>query len=102
MNELTYATCKNIAEYRSKYYVLKASIKEQSITIADTPKIRMLNNLSLGFKTYLIVVNDRMQKDEQLEKDENLFKDIEKEKTCIKTESKAFANFATIKSNSKP
>ena len=28
IDELTYATCKNMAEYRSKYYALKASIKK--------------------------------------------------------------------------
>lgn len=31
IDELTYATCKNMPEYRSKYYALKASIKEQNI-----------------------------------------------------------------------
>ena len=52
-----------MAEYRSKYYALKASIKGQSITIEDALKIRMFNNLGPAFKTYLTVVNDRMQKD---------------------------------------
>ena len=91
-----------MAEYRSKYYALKASIKEQSITIEDALKIRMLNNLGPAFKTYLTVVNDRMRKDEQLEEDEVLFKAIEEEETRIKAESKASANFAATKSHSKP
>ena len=70
-----------MAEYRLKYYALKASIKEQNITIKDALKIWMLNNLGLAFKTYLTVVNDRMQKDEKLEEDEVLFKAIEEEET---------------------
>ena len=102
INKLTYATCKNMAEYCSKYYALKASIKEQSITIEDALKIRMLNNLGPTFKTYLTVVNDRMRKDEHLEEDETLFKAIEEEETRIKAESKASANFAATKSHSKP
>ena len=43
-----------------------------------------------------------MRKNEQLEKDEVLFKAIEEEEMCIKAESKASTNFATIKSHSKP
>ena len=62
----------------------------------------MLNNLSPAFKTYLIVVNDRMQKDEKLEEDEVLFKAIEEEETRIKVKHKASANFASSKSNVKP
>lgn len=58
IDELTYDTSKNMAEYRSKYYALKASIKAQSITIEDALKIRMLNNLGPAFKTYLTVIND--------------------------------------------
>ena len=90
-----------MAEYRSKYYALKASIKEQSITIEDALKIRMLNNLGPTFKIYPTVVNDRMQKDEQLEEDKVLFKAIVEEETRIKAESKASANFATTKLHSK-
>ena len=102
IEELTYATCKNMADYRSKYYALKASIKEQSITIEDALKIRMLNNLGHAFKTYLTVVNDRMRKDEKLEEDEVFFKAIEEEETRIKAEHKTSANFASTKSNAKP
>ena len=91
-----------MAEYCSKYYALKASIKEQSITIEDAFKIRMLNKLGPAFKTYLTVVNNRMQKDEQLQEDETLFKAIEEEKTRIKAKSKASVNFATIKLHFKP
>ena len=91
-----------MAEYRSKYYALKASIKEQNITIEDAIKIRMLNNLSPTFKTYLTIVNNCRQKVEQFEEDEILFKAIEEEETYIKTVSKASVNFATIKSHSKP
>lgn len=29
-DKLTYVKCKNMAEYRSKYYTFKASLKEQS------------------------------------------------------------------------
>ena len=102
IDELTYATCKNMAKYRSKYYALKASIKEQSITIEDALKIRMLNNLGPAFKTYLTVVNNRMRKAEKLEEDEVWFKAIEEEETCIKAEHKASTNFASTKSNAKP
>lgn len=49
----------------------------------------MLNNLGRAFKTYLIVVNDRMQKDKKLEEDEALFKAIEEEDIRIVTEQKA-------------
>lgn len=90
-----------MTEYCSKYYTLKASIKEQNISIKDKLKIQMLNNFELAFKTYLTIVNDWMWKDEKLEKDKVLFKAIEKEKTCIKAKYKAFANFVVIKSNVK-
>ncbi len=102
IDELTYATCKNMAEYRSKYYALKDSIKEQSITIEDAFKIQMLNNLWPAFKTYWIVVNDRVQKDKKLEEDDVLFKAIEEEETRIKADHRASANFASTKSNAKP
>ena len=102
IDELTYATCKNMAEYRSKYYTFKASIKEQNITIEDALKIRMLNNLGPTFKTYLTIVNNQMQKDEKLKEDEVLFKAIKEKKTRIKAKHKAFANFASTKSNAKP
>lgn len=88
IDELTYATCKNMAEYRSKYYALKASIKEQIITIEDALKIRMLN--------------DRMRKDEKLEEYVVLFKAIEEDETRNKGGHKASANFASTKSNAKP
>lgn len=102
IDKLTYAICKNIAEYHSKYFTLKTSIKKQNITIEDTLKIWMLNNFGLAFKTYLTVVNDWMQKDEKLEEDEILFKAIEEKKTHIKTKYKAFVNFTMTKSNAKP
>ncbi len=91
-----------MAEYCSKYYALKASIKEQSITIEDALKIRMLNNLGPAFKTYLTVVNDRMRKDKKLEEDDVLFKVIEEEETRIKADHRTSANFASTKSNAKP
>ena len=91
-----------MAKYCSKYYALKTSIKEQSITIKDALKIPMLNNLGPVFKTYLTIVNDQMQKDEKLEENEVLFKAIEEEKTRIKAKHKASANFASTKSNAKP
>ena len=62
----------------------------------------MLNNLSLAFKTQLTIINNWMRKDEQLEEDKTYFKAIEKKKTRIKAESKAYANFAVTKSYSKP
>ena len=42
IDKLTYATFKNMAEYRSKYYTLKASIKEQNITVKDALKFRIV------------------------------------------------------------
>lgn len=101
VDELSYASCKNMAEYRSKYYALKASISEQKITIEDALKIRMLNNLGPSFKTYLTVVNNRMRTDEKLEDDEVLFKAIEEEETRMKAEQKATANFAAAKSKTR-
>ena len=101
IDELSYASCKNMAEYRSKYYALKASVVEQKITIQDALKIRMLNNLGPSFKTYLTVVNDRMRAKEMLDDDETLFKAIEEEETRMKAEQKAFAKFASAKSQSK-
>ena len=53
-----------MAEYYSKYYSLKASIKEQSITIEDILKIWMLNHFGPAFKIYLTVINNCMQKTE--------------------------------------
>lgn len=49
IDELSYSTCKNMAEYHSKYYPLKANISEQKITIEDTLKIRMFNHLRPSF-----------------------------------------------------
>ena len=57
----------------------------------------MLNNLGPSFKTYLIVVNDRMWTNEKLEDDEILFKAIEEEETRTKTEQKASANCASAR-----
>ena len=99
MDNLLYANDKNMAEYWSKYYVLKASIMEQSITIEDALKIRMLNNLGPAFKTYLTIVNDQMRKNKKLEEDKTLFTAIEEEEIRIVTEEKASANFATTRSN---
>ena len=90
-----------MAEYCSKYYALKASIKEQSITIEDALKIWMLNNFGPAFKTYLTIINNQMQKDKKLKEDKVLFKAIEKEETYIKAKHKASANFALTKSNAK-
>lgn len=39
IDKLTYATFKNMVEYHSMYYILKASIKEQRISIGDALKI---------------------------------------------------------------
>lgn len=47
-------------KYCSKYYVFKASIKEQNITIKNVFKIQILNNLGPKFKTYLIVVENQI------------------------------------------
>ncbi len=91
-----------MAEYLSKYYTLKAIIKEQSITIEDALKIRMLNNLGPAFKTYLTVVNDQIWKDKKLEEDNVLFEAIEEEETCIKADHKLSANFVSTKSSAKP
>ena len=102
IDELTYTTCKNIAEYRSEYYSHRASIKEQSITIEDAFKIRMLNNFGPAFKTYLTVNNDCIRKDKKLEEDNVLFKAIEEEETPIKADNKTSINSASTKSNAKP
>lgn len=61
----------------------------------------MLNNLGSTFKIYLIIVNNFIQKNKQLGEDNVLFKAIKEKKTCIKAEHKAYANFATTKSNAK-
>lgn len=81
MDDLLYTNCKNMAEYRSKYYVLKANIIEQNITIKDAIKIQMLKNLGFIFKTYFTIINNQMQKKKKLDEDKTLFKVIEKEKT---------------------
>lgn len=59
----------------------------------------MFNNLDPAFKTYFIVVNNHMQKDEKLEKNKVLFKFIEEKKTRIKVKYKISTNFASIMSN---
>lgn len=43
IDKLAYAICKTMAEYHSKYYTLKASIKNEKIGIDDALEIRMLN-----------------------------------------------------------
>ncbi len=65
-------------------------------------KIRTLNNLGPAFKTYITVVNDRIWKGKKLKEDDVLFKAIEEEETRIKTDHRAFANFASKKSSAKP
>ena len=91
-----------MVEYPSKYYTLKVSIKDQTITINNSLKIQMLNNLWPPFKTYLIVVNDQIRKDEKLDEDNVLFKAIEEEETNIKTDYRASADFVSTKLNAKP
>ncbi len=91
-----------MAEYRSKYHALKASIKEQSITLENALKIQMLNNFGQTFKTYLTIVNDPVRKEEMLGEDDDLLKAIEKEETRIKADHRASANFASTKSSAKP
>ncbi len=39
IDDLSYTNYQNMIEYKSKYYILKASIKEQSITIEVVFKI---------------------------------------------------------------
>lgn len=101
INKVIYATSKNMAEYCLKYYAFKASIKEQSVTIEDALKIRMLNNIGPVFETYFTIVNNQMQKNTKLKDDKVLFKMIEEDETRIKTEHKISINFASIKSNAK-
>lgn len=57
-----------MARYCSNYYVFKASIKEQSNTIENAFEIWVLNNLGLVFKTYITIVNKKMQKDNNWKK----------------------------------
>lgn len=78
---VSYTNYKNIAEYRSKYYILKANVIKQSIIITDALKIQILNNLEFVFKTYLTVGNNWMQKEKKLEEYKTLFKVIKKEET---------------------
>ncbi len=91
-----------MVEYRSKYHTLKASIKEQSITVEDALNIQMLNNLGQTFKTYLTIVNDQVRKEEMLGENDDLLKVIEEEGTRIKADHRASANFASTKSSAKP
>ena len=81
MNKSSYVSCENKAEYRSKYYALKAKISEQTITIGDSLKIWMLNNLRLAFKTYFTIVNDRIGKDANPDDDKTILKAVQEEKT---------------------
>lgn len=86
-----------MAKYCSKYYTLKANIKEQSIIIKNVFKIQIFNNFSFAFKTYFTIVNNRMQKNEKLEEDKVLFKAIEEIKTCIKAKHKTSTKFCLDK-----
>lgn len=52
-----------MAEYRLKYHTLRASIKEQNISIKDAHKFGMVHKPGPASKSYLTVVNDQMQKD---------------------------------------
>ncbi len=58
----------------------------------------MFNNLGQAFKTYLIIVNDRIRNNKQLDENEKLFKAIQKEKTWIISERKASVHLVTTKS----
>lgn len=66
-----------MAEYRSKYYTLKTSIKKHIITIEVALKIRMLNNLDSSFKSNYTLVNDQIWRDKNLKENNILFKAIE-------------------------
>lgn len=79
-----------MVKYCSKYYAFKTNIKKQNNTIKKAFKICILNNLDPKFKTYLIIINDQMQKAV-----------IKEKKTCIKSKYKS-TNFAIIKLHSKP
>ena len=102
IDEICYATWNNIAEYYSKYYSLTDGLKDQSITIDNSLKIQTLNNLWPPFKTYLIVVYDRIRKNKKLDMDNVLFKASEEEETHIKTNYRASANCVSTKSNATP
>lgn len=91
IDDLSYTNYQNMIEYKSKYYILKASIKEQSITIEVVFKIWMLNNLGPAFKTYLTVVNSYIRKDKNL-------KTIKEVEFQIPAEQKSNFNFVTTKS----
>ncbi len=90
-----------MAEYRLKYYAVKASIKKLSSTIKEVLKIEMMNNLESLFKTNMMVVNDQIRKHEKWKEDNVLFKANEEEETYIKADHRASANFGSRKSNGK-
>lgn len=99
IDDLSLGSCNIIVEYRSRYYQFKASITEQNITTDDTLKIQMLKNLSQALKTYMIILKDKIRKNEKQDDDEKFFKAIKKEKIRMIIKQKASVYFVTTKSH---
>ncbi len=72
-----------------------------NITIKDTLKIQILNNLRHSLKTCLTIINDLIPKNTKLDKDQTIFKTVMEKNTLMKANQKALANFAAIKSHAR-
>lgn len=62
----------------------------------------MFNNFGSAFKISLTIVNDCIRKDAKLNDDKTIFKAVEEEEIQIKIDQKVSANFAAVKSYTKP
>lgn len=80
IKNLLYGNYKNIAKYKSKYYIFKIRIIEQNIMIKDVLKIFIFSNLKYIFKTYFMILINQIKKDTKLDKNKILFKANKKKK----------------------
>lgn len=74
----SYANCKNMAKYLSKYYILKASIRGQNIIINNVFKMKIFNNLWRSFEIYPIIVQAWMYQNTKTPNDKKIFKAVKK------------------------
>ena len=93
--------CKNLDEYRFKYYQLKKQIKNHEIIIENQLKIKILNNLSLAYKSYMTILHDKMRNvtDDKPLIEEAIFKALEEKETKMNVDRKAQFNVARTDNN---
>ena len=101
LENLFMKNCKNLDEYRFKYYQLKKQIKNHEIIIENQLKIKMLNNLSLAYKSYMTILHDKMRNvtDDKSLIEEAIFKTLEEKEIKMNVDRKARFNVARTDNN---